>query len=110
MVPVDAAINAEEDIELESVDVNRVLNRMTAARNTLNIVILDACRNNPFSSGFKSGYRRGLAQINAPPETFIAYATGPNRVALDGRRKEQSVYKSITNQHQKARIRDYGHL
>jgi tetratricopeptide (TPR) repeat protein len=63
--------------------VSLVLNFMDDAQNGLNIVILDACRNNPFSRSFRSA-SDGLAQVDAPTGTLIAYATAPGRVASDG--------------------------
>lgn len=84
MVPVDAAIDAESDIALEAVDVDRVLDQMTQAGNGLNILILDACRNNPFERSFRSQGGGGLAQMDAPKGTLIAYATAPGKVASDG--------------------------
>src|SRR5262249_47867329 len=56
---------------------------MDEAQNGLNIVILDACRNNPFARSFRSA-TGGLAQVDAPTGTLIAYATAPGRVASDG--------------------------
>ncbi len=56
---------------------------MSAAKTRLNIVILDACRNNPFERSFRSS-TRGLAQMKAPSGTFIAYATAPGSIASDG--------------------------
>ena len=83
MVPLGADIADEAYIDVEAVDVNRVLAGMEAAKNRLNIVVLDACRNNPFEGRFRS-QSRGLAQLSAPTGTFIAYATGPGDVAEDG--------------------------
>ncbi len=83
LIPVGAVIDSEHDVEYESVDVGRVLAKMEAAQNRLNIVILDACRNNPFKRSTRSG-TRGLATVDAPRGTFIAYATGPGSVAVDG--------------------------
>ncbi len=83
LVPVDAAINSEAEVEVESVDVASVLARMETARNRVNLVILDACRDNPFARSFRSA-ARGLAAIDAPSGTLIAYATAPGRVARDG--------------------------
>ena len=83
IVPVDAAIRTERDVEIEAVDVGRVLARMDEARNRLNIVVLDACRDNPFGRSFRSA-TRGLASIDAPSGTLIAYATAPGKVARDG--------------------------
>lgn len=83
LVPVDANIRNERDIEIDAIDVNRVLSRMEDARNRLNIVILDACRDNPFGRGFRS-IARGLAAIDAPSGTLIAYSTAPGKLARDG--------------------------
>ena len=83
LIPVKYTITSEDDVEYESVDAGRVLAKMKAARNGMNIVILDACRNNPFPSSFRSA-SQGLATINAPSGTFISYATAPGSVASDG--------------------------
>ncbi len=83
LVPVDAKIQTESDVRFECVDAGRVLGKMEDAGNTLNIVILDACRNNPFSRGFRSA-ERGLAEMRAPTGSLIAYATAPGSVASDG--------------------------
>ncbi|MDH3661203.1 MAG: caspase family protein [Alphaproteobacteria bacterium] len=71
-------------VSLETVEIDHVLGRMAAAEPDLNIVILDACRDNPFK-GSTRGLSRGLAQTLAPRGTFIAYATAPGKVAEDGR-------------------------
>lgn len=83
IIPVDADIQSEADVEDSGVDVGLVLNYMDDAQNGLNIVILDACRNNPFARSFRSA-SDGLAQVDAPTGTLIAYATAPGRVAADG--------------------------
>jgi hypothetical protein len=89
LIPRDAHIRKEQDVELESVDLDRLMGEMEYADNRLNIVILDACRNDPFSRRFRK-YRswgqqsRGLAPPNAPSGTFIAFATAPGSVAADG--------------------------
>ncbi len=84
LVPVDARIPSEQRVRLEAVDVDLVLEQMQAARSAVNLIILDACRNNPFEKRFRSGGGSGLAQINAPEGTLIAYATAPGSVAADG--------------------------
>ena len=84
LIPVDAQIEKEQDVELEAVNLKRVMGEMEYARNDLNIVILDACRNNPFARSFRSTTGRGLAQTTAPKGSFIAYATAPGSVASDG--------------------------
>lgn len=84
LIPVEADIRKEGDVELEAVDLNRVLNEMQYARNDVNIIILDACRDNPYASSFRTT-TRGLASITKPvPDCLIAYATQPNGVARDG--------------------------
>ena len=83
MVPLRARVQSERLVETEAVDVNRVLGEMDAAQARVNIVVLDACRDNPFTRSFRSG-TQGLAQIDAPQGTLIAYATAPGKVAEDG--------------------------
>lgn len=83
LIPVGAMVDSEQDVEYESVDVGRVLAKMEAAENSMNILILDACRNNPFARSFRSK-TAGLATMDAPSGTFIAYATAPGSVASDG--------------------------
>jgi hypothetical protein len=83
LIPINAQAQSEDEVEVEAVDVNYVLARMATAENRLNIVILDACRDNPFARAFRSG-GRGLAAITAPTGTLIAYATAPGATAADG--------------------------
>lgn len=83
LIPIGAEIRAESEVEVEAVDAAAMLARMEGAKNRLNIVILDACRNNPFERGFRSS-ARGLASIDAPSGTLIAYAAAPGRLARDG--------------------------
>jgi len=83
IVPTDAKLTTEQRVKLEAVDIETVLDQMQGARSKVNVVILDACRNNPFERRFRSA-SGGLAQINAPEGTLIAYATAPGRVAADG--------------------------
>jgi len=90
LIPVNANLKHEDEVAYESVDVDRLLAKMDSAGNRLNIVILDACRNNPFARSFYRGGVRGLAQLNAPVGTLIAYATSPNSVASDGKRGERN--------------------
>ena len=86
LIPVDADIKAEDEVEFVCLDMQSVLNKMETAGNRVNILVLDACRDNPFASQYKSSGSGGLAGISeAPGGTFIAYATAPGRVALDGR-------------------------
>jgi len=84
LVPIGARLASESDARYECVDAGRVLGKMEDAGNELNIVILDACRNNPFARGFRSA-GQGLARMDAPTGSLVAYSTAPNSVASDGR-------------------------
>lgn len=81
LIPVDAQITSEASARAETVDVDTVLDQL--GHSPFNIVILDACRNNPFERRFRST-SGGLAQMDAPKGTLIAYATAPGKVASDG--------------------------
>jgi formylglycine-generating enzyme required for sulfatase activity len=83
LVPVAAQINREADMDIEAVSADWVIQQMRYARNRLNIVILDACRNNPFTRSMRSA-DRGLAVMDAPAGILIAYSTAPGSVAADG--------------------------
>ncbi|HEU0014133.1 MAG TPA: caspase family protein [Longimicrobium sp.] len=83
VVPIDAEIGNEEEVEYEAVPVGLVLAQMEAARSRVNLLFLDACRNNPFARTRSAG-SQGLAMMNAPTGTFIAYATAPGDLASDG--------------------------
>ena len=82
LVPVDANLAVEDDLKYETLDLQDILNKLDEARVRLSIVILDACRDNPFRAFRSSG--GGLAMINPPAGTVIAFATAPGKVALDG--------------------------
>ena len=85
LIPVGSRIEGASDVRYKAVNVGQIIGKMGEARNGLNIVILDACRDNPFSRGFRSS-TRGLAVVNsaAAKGTLIAYATSPGKVASDG--------------------------
>ena len=84
LIPTGAVISRESDLKIEGVSANEVLNTLSYAENRLNIVILDACRNNPYSQSFRAA-AQGLAKMDAPRGTLVAYATAPGGVSADGR-------------------------
>lgn len=84
LLPVSANLTKEADVRYELIDIGLVLDEMTLAESRLNIVILDACRNNPFGGRGLRAVSSGLAQMQAPAGTIIAYATQPGAVAADG--------------------------
>jgi uncharacterized caspase-like protein len=83
LVSVDSDIRAEDEVAEDSVNTSLVLEKMQTAGNRMNIVILDACRNNPFAASSRSAVN-GLAAVNAPSGTLVAYSTSPGSVAYDG--------------------------
>jgi TPR repeat protein len=84
LVPVNANPTREADVDFQMVDVNLVLNQMQGSGTRLNLVLLDACRNNPFGGRGLRSSEGGLAQMRAPEGTLISYATQPGSVAQDG--------------------------
>lgn len=84
LVPTSANPVKESDVDFQMVDVNLVLRQMEGSGTKLNLVILDACRNNPFGGRGLRGAESGLAQLRAPEGTLLSYATQPGNVALDG--------------------------
>ena len=83
LIPVGSQIEREDEVTTQAVDASQVLDKMESAANRLNILILDACRNNPFARSFRSN-QQGLAQMDAPLGTLVAFATAPGAVASDG--------------------------
>ena len=83
LIPIGANIETEGDVKFEAVDANRVLSKMQDAGNPLNTVFLDACRNNPFARMFRSA-QQGLAPMDAPKGSLVAFATAPGDTAADG--------------------------
>lgn len=84
LVPINANPTRETDVDFQMMDVSLVLRQMQGAGTRLNLVILDACRNNPFGGRGLRATGSGLAQMRAPEGTLISYATQPGNVAQDG--------------------------
>lgn len=84
LLPTDASLTNAADLSLVAIEADSVLQQLRSAGNRTNIVILDACRNNPFKAVLDLD-ENGLAEMNAPPGTYLAYATGPGQTAVDGR-------------------------
>ena len=82
LIPTDAKIGAKSDIKYEAIALNKIINRIQKIGNRLNIVILDACRNDPFAKAYGVG---GLAKVEPPIGLFVSYATGAGKVSSDGR-------------------------
>ncbi|MBE9073963.1 tetratricopeptide repeat protein [Microcystis sp. LEGE 08355] len=99
LIPVNAKLDVAEDVRYEAIPVGKVLARMEDAANQMNIVILDACRNNPFARKWRSS-QRGLAPIQSARGALIAFATEPGGVAADGE-GENGLYTSFLLKHLK---------
>jgi uncharacterized caspase-like protein len=92
LVPVDAQIESDIAVDVEAIRADDLMSMVGSAGSALNIIILDACRNNPFR-GFRSA-SRGLAQIDAPTGTLVAFSTAPGTVARDGAKGGNSPYSA----------------
>ena len=102
LIPINAKVKDKEDIETEAVDLGRILTKMNTAKNNMNIVILDACRDNPFPGVSRSMTRslgaktRGLAVIpTTPTGTIISYATAAGQAAMDGEERNSPYTASL---------------
>jgi uncharacterized caspase-like protein len=83
LLPLDARVSRMEDVQASCVDMNAVIESIARAANPMNVIILDACRENPFGRDFRVE-QKGLSQLDAPPGTLLAFATSPGNVASDG--------------------------
>ncbi len=97
LLPVDAQLEDRLSVEFEAVDVNKVVNKFEYYPENINVVILDACRNNPFRSWVRGGMR-GFTAMPTPSGTIIAYATSAGATALDGAGSNGLYTEKLTQQ------------
>jgi hypothetical protein len=83
LLPVDAVVEKQEDMKQRCIDLSLLLGQLSAAKDKTFVIILDACRNNPFGSTYRPE-QKGLSQFDAPIGSLLAYATSPGNVASDG--------------------------
>ena len=88
LIPTDAKIEAKSDTEYEAIALNKITKRMQNSGNRLNIIVLDACRNDPFSRAVGAG---GLAKVE-PIGMFVSFATGAGSVASDGKAGQNGLF------------------
>jgi len=105
LVPIDARIQSPVDIKYTSINANRILEKMEYANKHTNLLILDACRDNPFKS-IRKGFSKGLAEMS-PRGSLIAFATAPGTTALDGSPTKRN---SIYTKHLLRQLRTQPHL
>ncbi len=94
LIPVGVDIQSEDEVEDEAIDAGLVMRKMEKADNTMNMVFLDACRDNPFARSFRTG-SRGLAQMDAPSGSLIVYSTAPGSIAADGKGRNGIFTKNL---------------
>jgi hypothetical protein len=94
LIPTPAKILDRDELDFEAVNINSLMRLLNVASNSVNMVILDACRNNPFPAATRST-SRGLAPVSAPRGTYIAYSTAPGNVALDGDGENSEYTKAL---------------
>jgi uncharacterized caspase-like protein len=106
LMPVDADAQSEDDVVQRGADLSEVLERLAIVKGGINLVILDACRNNPFNLAPAQladarGYRTraigvrtssGLAPVQAPSGTLVAFSTAPGSISIDNSMQGNSVY------------------
>lgn len=94
LIPLGAEVDDEADLDVEAIATSVVLAQMEAAGNVLNLVILDACRNNPFKGRMRSS-SRGLVRLNAASGSLVAFAAAPGQVASDGNDENSPYTKAL---------------
>ena len=95
LVPVSANPEREADVDFEMLGTTLVMRQMEGAHTRLNLLLLDACRNNPFGTRASRATSRGLAQMEAPEGTLISFATQPGNVASDGEDGDSPYTKAL---------------
>ena len=93
LLPVGYPFNSEADLRRKAVSAGFVLDKMEEGKTRINVMILDACRNNPFK--WVRSQNRGLVQMVPPDGSFIAYATAPGKVAKDGEGRNSPYTKHL---------------
>jgi Caspase domain len=104
LIPIDAKIEDEFDAPDVTVPLGKVLDAMAEAKNPMNLIILDACRDNPFLRRGRSSSSKGLASVQSAEGMFISFATAPGRVADDGRDRNSPFTASLLQQMRKPNV------
>lgn len=113
LIPADFSVNTTKSIDEQAINSLRILEKMGNSKSSVNILILDACRDNPFEDSFKVasralkikkghvGSNTGLTKIHAPKNAFIAFSTSPGEVAVDGDGRNSPYVKQLMKSIQK---------
>ena len=110
LVPVSANPVKEADVDFQMVDVSLILRQMEGSGTKLNLVILDACRNQSVWRARAARNESGLAQLRAPEGTLLSYATQPGNVALDGTGNNSPYSAALARDHAEAGSRHLSDL
>jgi hypothetical protein len=92
IVPIVGHVGGEDEVKRNSVSATEAVDVMAAAHTSLNIVVLDACRNNPFNADGT----KGLSRIDSNARLFVSYSTSPGAVALDGSGRNSPYTKYLS--------------
>lgn len=117
LIPTDFSVKASKSVKSQSVNTTVILDQMGKSRSSTNVIILDACRDNPFEASFQVATRSlnkkrglqpkqeipttGLSKIDAPPNSFIAFSTSPGEVAVDGTGRNSPYVEQLMKSIQK---------
>ena len=82
LLPVDALVNTAADLPAQCLDLASLLTGLAQAKGRTFVIVLDACRDNPFGGAFRPA-QKGLSQFDAPPGSLLAFSTAPGSVAAD---------------------------
>jgi len=94
LMPVDAEPTSEAEVEFVAIDLNKVIRVLGAIESNSNLLLLDACRNNPFEQKVRGG-GRGLARLESASGTLISYAAAPGTVAADGQGRNSPYTRAV---------------
>jgi hypothetical protein len=97
LIPIDAKLDKETDCQWEAVTLNTVVKQFEKVPENINIIILDACRDNPFKSWSRGG-PQGFKMLNTVSGTFVAFATGEGQTAADGESKNGTFTEELVKQ------------
>lgn len=96
LMPIDAELDSEADVRYKCLPLNLLLDKLDESNCPMKIVILDACRNNPFlKRWYRGDNARGLAYVNPPKDTFVTFSTAAGSVALDGTGRHSPFTKAF---------------
>lgn len=102
LIPVDMTPTGERDVAARAFPVKAILENLERGKSVVNLVVLDACRNNPFLPPSPGKYRSfdglGLSRVVAPKGTLVAYSTAPGQLAEDGQGRKNSLYTEILSE------------